>query len=96
MTQLDTASYLPNTLTNVIGQLLPALSSPFGSFLVAGSRAVHSEFNYIYCCYSAMLYLRGRSGLLSRGGILRQKIEVCGHQLVSPGGSQQIAALFKL
>ena len=43
-----------------------------------------------------MLYLRGRSGLLMRGGTLQQKIEVCGQQLVSPGGDHQIAALSKI
>jgi hypothetical protein len=40
-----------------------------------------------------MLYLRDPIGLLTRGGTLQQKIEVCGQQLVSPGGDQQIAAL---
>jgi hypothetical protein len=71
-----------------------ALSSPFGPFLVAGSRAIHSESTYIFHCrYNAMLYLRGRSCLLTRGGTLEQTIEVCGQQLVSPGGDQQIAAL---
>ncbi|KFY04715.1 hypothetical protein O988_00575 [Pseudogymnoascus sp. VKM F-3808] len=40
-----------------------------------------------------MLYLRGRGILPTRGGTLQQKIEVCGQQLVSSGGDQQIAAL---
>ncbi|KFY27338.1 hypothetical protein V491_00940 [Pseudogymnoascus sp. VKM F-3775] len=40
-----------------------------------------------------MLYLGGRRGLFTRGGTLQQKIEVCGQQLVSPGGDQQIAAV---
>jgi hypothetical protein len=34
-----------------------------------------------------------RGGLLTRGGTLPQKIEVCGQQLVLSGGGQQIAAL---
>ena len=86
--------HIPSTLTNVTGQLLPALSSPFGPFLVASSRVIHSESKYIFHCrYSAMLYFRGRGSLLTRGGTLQQKIEVFGQQLVSPGGNQQIAAL---
>ena len=93
ITQSDMVNYVLSTLTNVTGQLLPALSSPFGPFLVARSRAIHSEFNHIFHCrYSAILYLRGRGGLLTRGGTLQPKIEVCGQQLVSPGGDQQIAA----
>jgi hypothetical protein len=42
-----------------------------------------------------MLYLCGRGGSLTRG-TLQQKIEVCGQQLVSSGGGQQIAALQNL
>ena len=41
----------------------------------------------------AIEHLCGRIGLLTRGGTLQQKIGVCGQQLVSPGGGQQIAAL---
>ncbi|KFY02794.1 hypothetical protein V490_00398, partial [Pseudogymnoascus sp. VKM F-3557] len=37
-------------------------------------------------------HLRGRIGLLTRGGTLQQKVEVCGQQLVSPDDGQQIAA----
>ncbi len=47
----------------------------------------------VYIYVSAMLYLRGCGGLFTHGGTLQQKIEVCGQQLVSPGGNQQIAAL---
>jgi hypothetical protein len=47
---------------------------------------------YFTCRHSAMLYLCGHGGLLTRG-TLQQKIEVCGQQLVSSGGGQQIAAL---
>ena len=78
----DTLSHECDWLTS------PCTQFAIGPFLVAGSRAIHFDYTF-RCCYSAMLYLRGRGGLLSRGGILRQKIDVCGQQLVSPGGASR-------
>jgi hypothetical protein len=81
----DGALKMASKDTYAIQCTLPfALSSPFSPFLVAGSRAIHFESNYIfYCHYRVMLYLRDRGGLLTRGGTLQQKIDdVCWLELV--------------